>query len=130
MQARCHRACRTPWMKGCGRCCSFRTLARGRTILRTPTASQSARVANLFSRPDVSGRETKDSNEPLQDGARVMTSEPWQRVKVLFETARTATQPEREHLLSEAEDAETAAHVRQLLEAYDQSSDFLEEPAI
>ena len=59
-----------------------------------------------------------------------MTPERWQRVKALFEAARTAPQLERERLLSEAEDADTAAHVRELLEAYDHANDFLEEPAL
>jgi len=59
-----------------------------------------------------------------------MTSERWQRVKVLFEAARDASPSERQRLLSETTDAETAAQVRELLDAYDQSSDFLEESAL
>jgi serine/threonine-protein kinase len=59
-----------------------------------------------------------------------VTPERRQRVKALFETARAATQPERDRLLSETEDAETAAQVRELLEAHDHASNFLEEPAL
>ena len=59
-----------------------------------------------------------------------MTAERWQRVKELFETARQAPPGERERLLLDSGDLDLAREVRLLLTASDQSSDFLEEPAL
>ncbi|HLK67499.1 MAG TPA: protein kinase [Bryobacteraceae bacterium] len=59
-----------------------------------------------------------------------MTAERWQRVKELFETARQAPAADRERLLRETGDADLAHEVRMLLEASDESSDFLEESAL
>ncbi|HEV3198748.1 MAG TPA: protein kinase [Bryobacteraceae bacterium] len=59
-----------------------------------------------------------------------MTTERWQRVKELFETARQAPPGDRERLLLDSGDLDLAREVRVLLEAHDQSSDFLEEPAM
>jgi len=59
-----------------------------------------------------------------------MSAERWQRVKELFETARQAPPGDREGLLRDSGDLELAREVRVLLDAYDQSSDFLEEPAL
>jgi hypothetical protein len=55
-----------------------------------------------------------------------MTSERWQRVKELFETARQVRPSDREGLLMESGDLDLAREVRVLLDAYDQSSSFLE----
>ena len=59
-----------------------------------------------------------------------MTTERWQQVKELFETARLAPRSERERLLVESGDREVQQEVRALLTAYDASSDFMEESAL
>ncbi len=59
-----------------------------------------------------------------------MTAERWQLVKELFETARHVPPGERERLLRDSGDSDVASEVRALLAALDQSSDFLEEPAL
>jgi serine/threonine protein kinase len=59
-----------------------------------------------------------------------MTAERWQQVKTLFETAREAPAAERERLLTESGDLELAREVRALLQAYDESGEFLEDSAL
>jgi len=59
-----------------------------------------------------------------------MTAERWQRVKQVFETARTLTGADRERVLVDTGDLDLAREVRALLAAYDESQDFMEEPAL
>ena len=57
-----------------------------------------------------------------------MTTEGWQHVKELFEATRDAAPLERESALHGTADPEVVHEVKLLLESYDQSRDFLEEP--
>ncbi len=59
-----------------------------------------------------------------------MTFERWQQVKELFESTRQATSEDRELQLDRVDDTEVSREVRLLLAAYDESRDFLEQPAI
>ena len=57
-----------------------------------------------------------------------MTAERWQHVKELFEATRDANLDDRESTLADTADPDVVREVRTLLESYDQSRDFLEQP--